>query len=101
MCEGDAQLIGMRGKRKYMCDITATINYIITLNHAESDEEILVKIIITDITADRDYEFEIIYPKITNNFTNVHKTELITQIKSVKNKLTESIGNFLTVFMLK
>ena len=102
VCEGDAQLIGMRGKRKHICDITATINYIIKLNNNNSEEEeISVKIIITDITADRDYEFEIVYPKITPIFTNLHKTELINQIKTVKNRLTESIGEFLTVFVQK
>lgn len=35
--EGDAQVIGMRGKRKHVCDFTATINW--TINCASNIEK--------------------------------------------------------------
>ena len=38
VCEGDAQVIGMRGKRKHVCDITATITWIIKVQEEKRNE---------------------------------------------------------------
>ena len=106
MCEGDAQLIGMRGKRKHVCDITATINYTVKVknnnnDNNNSDDEMLLKIIVTDITSDKDFEFEFSYPKISAVFTASHRTELVNNTKLLKNSIVESISKFLELFAQK
>ena len=102
VCEGDAQIIGMRGKRKHVCDITATINYIIKIkNNENNDDEILLKIFVIDITSDKDFEFEFSYPKISAVFTASHRSELVNHTKILKKLIVDSIGEFLEIFALK
>ena len=106
VCDGDAQLIGMRGKRKHICDITATINYTIKTknnndNDNDNDDKNILKIIVTDITLDKDFEFEIIYPKISNEFTNLHRAESVNFSKLLKKLIIESIEKFIEIFALK
>ena len=109
--EGDAQLIGMRGKRKHVCDFTAVIKFIVITNNthntdkndknSDNGDDNLLTMTVTDITADRDFEFEVTYPKISTSFSNMHKNELISQVKLLKNNVTDSIVNFLNDFILK
>ena len=124
VCEGDAQVIGMRGKRKHVCDITATITWIVNIKEEkqsnaqstdsshimdvvdddnltkkndstknttdkegnndekekEKDEDVVLKMIIRDITADKDFEFEYTHPKISATFTQEHKKVLTNSL---------------------
>ena len=61
----------------------------------------VLKIIVTDITSDKDFEFEFSYPKISAVFTASHRTELVNNTKLLKNSIVESISKFLELFAQK
>jgi Activator of Hsp90 ATPase, N-terminal len=126
-CEGDAQVVGMRGKIKHICDITAIVGWIIKIaknttnkdeNNVEMDisvpttameeikeekevEEIILKMTIADITSDGDFEFEISYPKISSSFTLVQKSFLSNNIKVLEDAVRDSLKDFLESFKQK
>jgi hypothetical protein len=97
--EGDAQIIGMRGKRKHMCDLTITIDYSVALTSATDICE--GQLIVNDVTSDGDEEFEIIYPRITVTFTNQCKSELASQLKIVQDNIKQSLSTFLVEYRIK
>ena len=126
--EGDAQVIGMRGKRKHVCDFTATINWTIncatkketesnseqetsnmditkgdnkTNSTVENKEENVLKMIVRDITSDRDYEFENVFPRISSTFSIIEKSVLVNHVKLLQKSVTETLRNFLDAFSLK
>jgi N-acetylmuramoyl-L-alanine amidase CwlA len=125
-CEGDAQVVGMRGKIKHICDITATVDWIIRIakntptntdqtkmeisasttttdeiKDEKESEEIILKMTVADITSDGEFEFEISYPKISDYFTSVQKTFLSSNIKVLENAVRESLKDFLESFKQK
>jgi Activator of Hsp90 ATPase, N-terminal len=125
-CEGDAQVVGMRGKIKHICDITATVDWIIRIpkntptttdqtkmetsvpttateeiKDEKEGEEIILKMTVADITSDGEFEFEISYPKISVYFTSVQKSFLSSNIKVLENAVKESLKDFLESFKQK
>ena len=126
--EGDAQVIGMRGKRKHVCDFTATINWAVNCSAknegennseqeisnmditkgddnsnstVESKEENVLKMIVRDITSDGDYEFENVFPRISSTFGSTEKSVLVNHVKLLQKSVTETLRNFLDAFSLK
>lgn len=147
-CEGDAQVVGMRGKIKHICDFTAAVDWSIKLSKTSTNsnnsgtnndqnnvqkmeisspiavheskgnegkekegdkegdeegggEEIILKMTITDITSDGEFEFEIIYPKMTISFTTIQKSFLSSNIKVLENAVRASLNEFLDSFKQK
>lgn len=131
VCEGDAQVIGMRGKRKHVCDITATVTWIVKVKEEkqnssakahqstgssadmgvfenvkekikdEKDEDVELKMIIRDITSDKDFEFEYTHPKISATFTAEHKKVLLNFKKDFESAVTSSLSKFLDLLKTK
>lgn len=97
--EGDAQTIGMRGKIKHVCDITVKISWTYTTSDKSNTFE--GQLHVNDVTSDLDYEFEIIYPTATPNFTQIFKTDLKNEIKKIEIKIKEILLIFMDEFSLK
>jgi hypothetical protein len=97
--DGDAQTIGMRGKIKHVCDITVKIDWVYTTSDKANTFE--GQLIVNDVTSDLDYEFEIIYPAATLNFTQIYKSDLKKKLQKVEIKIKDVLLIFMDEFSLK
>jgi hypothetical protein len=97
--DGDAQTIGMRGKIKHVCDITVKIDWTYTTSDKASTFE--GTLVVNDITSDLDYEFDIIYPAATLNFTQIYKLDLKKKLQIVEFKIKDILLVFMDEFSLK
>lgn len=91
ICEGDAQIMMMRGKKKVICDLTSTITWNF-FPDGRIDDPVELKITVLEITADRELEFNVFYPpKVATEVSN----SLRPIIELLKQNLNTSIDTFI------
>lgn len=97
-CDGDAQVTVNRGKRKYICDFTITITW--TAAGADG-KDFEGQLIINDVTADKDYEFEITYPSVSADFTQATRTAMKAPLENFKKGAVAQLDAFFKEYTAK
>jgi activator of HSP90 ATPase len=98
VCEGDAQVAVNRGKRKYICDFTATVTWIAA---GADGTEFEGQLIINDVTADKEYEFDVTYPSISTVFTQATRSALKVPLDSMKKSVVAQLDVFFAEYTAK
>lgn len=98
-CEGDAQVAVNRGKRKYICDFTVTVTW--TGRSASDGSEFEGTLIVNDVTADKDYEFEVTYPAASSVFSQARRATLKGPLEKLKAAVTAQLETFFKEYTSK
>lgn len=95
---GDAEVTMLRGKRKHICDLSVTLQWIIT--NLPSQTEVKGDLVISDITADEDYEFAS-FSVSTADPLSLVATHVRADRSAFKIALVKALHTFLAEFKLK
>jgi len=88
---GDAETVMLRGKRKQICDFTIEFDWSGTTDGTILEGQLTVN----DVTADKDYEFNCVYPKFSSPKQKDITTKRIDALQSnVKNALDTFFEEF-------
>lgn len=94
---GDASINFKGGKRKPFCDMSATVNWEMSLPGSKLEGSIAL----TDITADGDFEIEVTVPARKSTDVAVKPAVIAAVKKALKNCATETLTSFIAELKAK
>jgi activator of HSP90 ATPase len=99
-CEGDAQVTVNRGKRKYICDFTVTVTWT-AVAAGGAGGEVEGQLVVNDVTAEKDYEYEVQYPASSSVFTQAARTALKGPMEKLKAVVAAQLETFFAEYTTK